>query len=1123
MIKIIRQLVLLTSLFVGFGLPAQNAFVHFPNSTDRMVVAGDSYKGFSLSYSFNALYTDFISNDKGDFNDLILNGAYYDGALGEPKLPVIKKMIEVPFGADVEVEILAFDEEFITLADFGFSNPVVPMQNSVRKDEDPDNLVFAFNEAAYTRDAFLGRKKIAEVEVVGTMRDIRLACLSIAPVSYNPAKGVIRVMNNIELGIRFVDTDTEKDGVMSTYSSRYFSPMRSRLLNHGVGLSRQTSDSSRPERYLIVSHDAFAQTLQPFIEWKTRQGFDVDVHYLSETGNTADTIKYFIHQQYLQATQTNPAPSFLLIVGDTPQVPASRVGTMSHRQTDLYYACVGDDIYPDMLYGRLSAQNSQQLKSQIDKILFYERYEFTNPEYLDDATLIAGADATWNPLVAQPTINYATANYFNSDHGFNNVYAYLTSPYTDSYSPSRIAVGLINYTAHCAETVWGTPELTRNAVNHFENEGMYPIAIANCCQSGDFGHDECIGETWMRSAGKGAAAYIGSSPNSYWYEDFYWSVGAHNYSGGFYPSVNNSGIGAYDAMFSDMYNTTGSLLFSGDMAVSEANSSHYPTSVPPLYYWEGYNLLGDPSMMPYFTQAQQNNVSHALVMPIGASVFEVAAEAGSLVSISKDGVIAGVGVVDSSGVINLDIHPVYSVGNVDIVVTKPDFIPYIDSIPAAVLNGPYLLVNGVTVNDADGNVNGEADYSESFSLSLNVMNAGIEPTAGQAELKVVGFDPFIIQMGTESIPQGLAPDCEYHISDGFMFMVADSVPDGHESHFMAVATQDTNVWFSEFNIRLHAPVLEMTSGPLVVDDNEVVDVDETTDIRFVLKNTGSSAVRDVQVEIASADGMLVVNDWTHSIDVINPGEEVGIMASVTSDADCQMGYPEAVSVSASAGPYAISESFEIVIGTPATYKMTNDTVYADYGIFVDSGGENENYTSLQNFTKTFVPIDSTACLQFDFQLFETETNYDVLSVYDGMSVNEPLLASMSGNATQSFTATNERGALTFHFESDDNIVKSGWYAPFRVVQRDLAVGENVLDNVVVYPNPTDRVVNVCVGQSVDDCSYVLFNAQGQLLDCRTLDFDGSFLIDVSSLPDGVYFLRLNIENGFTTETIIIHR
>lgn len=1121
--KIFRNILLIVSVIMGLGLSAQNAFVRFPNSTDRLIVTDDSYKGFSLSYSFDALYTDIISNDKGDFNDLILSGAYYDGGLGEPKLPVIKKMIEVPFGANVEVEVISFNEEFITLADFGIRNPIVPMQNSVRKDEDLENLNFVFNQDAYNRDAFIGRKKLADVEIVGAMRDIRLACMSIAPVSYNPAKGVIRVINDIELRIQFVNADNEKDNAMKAYASRYFSPMRSNLLNHGVGASRQVASSTQPERYLIVSHNAFTQTLQPFIEWKTKQGFDVDVHYLSEIGNTADTIKYFIHQQYLQASQSNPAPSFLLIVGDTPQVPASRVGTMSHRQTDLYYACVDDDIYPDMLYGRMSAQNSQQLKSQIDKILYYEKYEFAHPEYLDDATLIAGADATWNPLVAQPTINYATVNYFNADHGFNNVYAYLTSPYTGSYSPSRIAVGMINYTAHCNETVWGTPELTKNAVNHFENEGMYPIAFANCCLSGDFGHDECIGETWMRAADKGAAAYIGSSPNSYWYEDFYWSVGAHHFAGGFYPSATNSGTGAYDAMFSDQYNTTGSLLFCGDMAVSEANSSNYPTSVPPLYYWEGYNLLGDPSMLPYFTQAQPNNVSHAMVMPIGESTFEVSAEAGSVVSISKDGVIAGVGVVDASGAINLDIHPIYSVGTVDVVVTKPNFIPYIDSIPAAVLNGPYLLVNNVVINDADGNGNGKADYSETFSLNMNVMNVGIEPTAGPTTLSVSGYDPYIVQMGTENIPQGLAPNADYQLNNSFMFIVADSVPDGHEAHFMAVATQDTNVWFSEFKIKLQAPVLETTSLPIVVDDNEVVDVDETTNLKFTLKNTGSSAVRNVQVELVSADNMLVINDWTHSFEVINPDEEVYVLASVTSAADCPIGYPETISLTASSLPYSVSKNFEIVIGTPAIYKMSTDTIYADYGIFVDSGGENANYTSMQNFTKTFVPVDMNAYLQFDFQLFETETNYDILSVYDGMSVNDPLLASMSGNIPQMFTATNDRGALTFHFESDDNIVKAGWYAPFRIVPRDLSVNETLLDDVVVYPNPAENTVNVCVGQSVDECSYILFNAQGQQVSSRVLGFEGSFQIDMSPLSNGIYFLRLNIGNQFTTKKIIIHR
>jgi hypothetical protein len=102
-----------------------------------------------------------------------------------------------------------------------------------------------------------------------------------------------------------------------------------------------------------------------------------------------------------------------VIVGDVEQVPASATGTQSGKLTDLYYASVDGDMFPDMYYGRLSAISEAQLTAMVNKILYYEKFQFADAQYLNNATLIAGADATWNPAIAQPTIKYATANHFN--------------------------------------------------------------------------------------------------------------------------------------------------------------------------------------------------------------------------------------------------------------------------------------------------------------------------------------------------------------------------------------------------------------------------------------------------------------------------------------------------------------------------------------------------------------------------------------------------------------------------------------------------------------------------------------------------------------------------------------
>jgi len=75
-----------------------------------------------------------------------------------------------------------------------------------------------------------------------------------------------------------------------------------------------------PVKYLIVAHRMFEATLEDFIEWKTQKGFEVIVGYTDIIGSSTIQIKTWVHDQYDAGTPLDPAPSFVLFVGDTGQV-----------------------------------------------------------------------------------------------------------------------------------------------------------------------------------------------------------------------------------------------------------------------------------------------------------------------------------------------------------------------------------------------------------------------------------------------------------------------------------------------------------------------------------------------------------------------------------------------------------------------------------------------------------------------------------------------------------------------------------------------------------------------------------------------------------------------------------
>lgn len=955
-------LVVLIGLFLNQHALAQVSTIDFGKSATKVEVAKDKMDQLNLNFSFSGANSFTVETEKGLFNELAIPGTYTIGKLGTPKLPASKKLIEIPFGAEVSVEVKSFSVTEYKLADFGIMDAILPMQPPVRKDQDASEIPFEYDKEVYRNNQFI-EPELATVEVLGVLRGYRMARVTVAPVSYNPVKGIIRVCNNIEVEISFNNPDESLTQYIknSTYSP-YFKVIENSLINRlGGGYPEHPDLTKYPVKYLIVANRMFEDDLQSFVEWKTMKGFKVILAYTDEIGTSFSQIQSYVHDQYNQGTPEDPAPSFVLFVGDTPQIPAS-MGSQSSKMTDLYYASVDGDYFPEMYYGRFSATNSAELLTQIAKTVYYEKYEFIDPSYLNDVTLIAGADGTWNPRIGQATVHYGTENYFNTAHGFANVNAYLNS-YSGCYDPDRIAVSMINYTAHCNETVWGDPLLTQSNVNAFANNGKYPIAVGNCCLAADFGYDECMGETWQRGVNKGSVAYIGSSPSSYWFEDFYWAVGAFPVQGnnnGYVPTYDETTWGAYDAPFVSDYITTGSTVFVGNLAVTEVHTQGYPSHSSPTYYWQAYNVLGDPSLVPYYTEGENNNVSHMAILPIGLDYYEVTAEAGSYVAISKDGVLHGAALVGESGVVEVSIDPVLASGDVNIVVTKPQYIPYMTTIPAAALEGAFVVKDSYLINDvAGGNGNGMMDYNESILISLSIKNVGVD-AAENIVVSISSEDEYVTITDSEESYGDIDPDEVVMVDDGFALDVAENIPDGHVVSIEVLATDGTESWTSTLSISGHAPVLSFNGYS--VDDsngnnNGFLDPGETVEMTIGVVNSGSADAFNVIASLVSSDPLLIVE--TTEPQVLGNLEATAIseaVFTVTADDNIVPGYMGELELMLSAD-FNISGQGTVVI--PFTDYCEASTSNEDEYIAHVSFGEIDNASGWQGGVANYTDMTTT--------------------------------------------------------------------------------------------------------------------------------------------------------------------
>ncbi len=577
---------------------------------------------------------------------LTLPGYTSGGEIGSPVLPVRSDIIEVPFCDNIVVTVENAVYDTIQLSQYNIFHPLQPSRS--KSDTTRHDLVF--NDKVYETDAFYSLP-LAKVEVMGVARDRRLAQLTYSPVQVNPVTGQVVVCRSADVTVTYVGADVDR--TLEHYQ-RYHTPAFSvgTTLNSLYSSNQAIKQSSnQPVRMVIAVPNVLrCKAIERFANWKRRQGLMVDLLYYQDMSIANSTaLATYLQSLYDDATDEAPAPTYLLLVGDHNQLQAfgsklPNAGYWSNEPdndhiTDLYFTTwTSGDYLPDCYQGRFSATDTATLAAIVNKTLYYEQYAFSSDIYLANAVLVSGEDdAThgnydyaWR--YADPTMDYIAYNYVNAANGYAQVTYYKNDT---NYAPTGVTVngycsansasselrnlyntgiGLINYSAHGDWDGWHKPSFKVSNANSMTNNGMPSFMIGNCCLSSKFDKATCFAEALLRKGNNaGAVAYIGGTNSTYWTQDVYWSVGVRNsINHTMAPTYVSNKLGVYDRIFhthSEAFNqhaaTAGAIVYYGNFSVNSSSSSDSFKR----YYWEIYELMGDPSLMPWMGRAANNYVN----------------------------------------------------------------------------------------------------------------------------------------------------------------------------------------------------------------------------------------------------------------------------------------------------------------------------------------------------------------------------------------------------------------------------------------------------------------------------------------------------------------------------------
>ena len=324
------------------------------------------------------------------------------------------------------------------------------------------------------------------------------------------------------------------------------------------------------------------------------------------------------------------------------------------------------------------------------------------------------------------------------------------------------------------------------------------------------------------------------------------------------------------------------------------------------------------------------------------------------------------------------------------------------------------------------------------------------------------------------------------------------------------------------------PSLNLAYNTISGDDNGngFLEPGESANIDLTSTNTGqlSSASAILSCVAIGANASLVtVNTNPITLGVINVSQTINSVINITADPTLTVGSTIDLRFTLSDGSDSIYITRTIMIGIFVI--MDNNLLTTCEAVFLDPGGSN-NYNDDLDFTKTIMPISGGQFITADFQAFEledeTNCNYDYLTIHNGPDAFAPIIGSYCGlNSPGIVTSTDNSGALTFVFHSDQGVTKSGWEAAI-TCSGPVGINNTDLANVVeVYPNPTTGMISIRLKNKIDGVITVTDMLGKEITQVMLKDSE-KHTIDLSGNAKGTYFLKFRSESGTNTQRIIIN-
>ena len=455
--------------------------------------------------------------------------------------------------------------------------------------------------------------------------------------------------------------------------------------------------------------------------------------------------------------------------------------------------------------------------------------------------------------------------------------------------------------------------------------------------------------------------------------------------------------------------------------------------------------------------------------------------------------------------------------------------------------------SSITINDKDGNDNGNINADEDIKLSVNVGNNGATEynnikaimSSKNDNVEIIDNEAFISNIGANG---------EFKIVDEFSFHVKEKTPCKSELSFDIDFYDSNDEVVSSFGFMLYVSGYNLEFASFVVNNddngNGLLEAGETADLGIIINNMGNEIALEVNGLLSSESDFITINNSESSFNSL--GEMYSSVAYFN------------VTLSENVG-----ETFEIpfTLTTTDYYGKTNEFTlsYANacdvifeltdsYGdgwnsasliVKFDDGTEDQTLTIQNGYTETYtynVKADVEVSLEWEKGEYDSECSFVVKKtngniIYSSPSfsnkgeflyswVNECSCASMIFNmcdAVQNLQGEQNQNTIELNWEAANDV---DFYEIYRGTRLIGTTSETTFTDDYELTNGTTYLYNVQVIYFNESCVGKLASTE---VTFSTESVEENEIINVSVFPNpnnGEFTVRCDNMSRITVYNVI---